>query len=52
MTLCDDGHEEICYDQRGSCPICNLIDQKDEEIESLKDLVSELREQIEELERQ
>jgi len=26
MTLCSDGHEEVCYDGfRKKCPICELL---------------------------
>ena len=28
MQLCDDWHEEVCYEGR-KCPVCKLIEEKD-----------------------
>jgi transcription initiation factor IIE alpha subunit len=44
MELCDDGHDEVCYESR-NCPVC----QKIEEIDKLKDTISELEDEIERL---
>ena len=50
MTMCSDGHDEICYEGQGfnsSCPCCELlaeiklrekdIDELQEEVQSLKE---------------
>ncbi len=46
MELCNDGHDEICFDQR-NCPACELVkkisDQEDE-IYLLKEIIDELKE--------
>lgn len=46
LSICDDEHEEICYNHTmyRDCPMCKL--QK--EIESLEDRIIELENQIEE----
>lgn len=41
MYLCDDGHDEICYDSR-NCPLCEKI----KEISDLDDKVADLQETI------
>lgn len=41
MNLCDDGHEEICFDGR-KCPMCESIDDYDKKISDLEDEVHEL----------
>ena len=28
MNLCDDGHDEVCYESR-HCPVCDAIKQID-----------------------
>jgi len=45
MEMCEDGHDQVCYDSR-NCPVC-------EEIKRYSDLEDEnynLKEKIEELE--
>ena len=49
MTLCNDNHEEICYESR-HCPLCSVISDKDDEISSLRTRVEELKDHITELE--
>lgn len=54
MTLCDDGHTEICFD-RGRCPACELLTEKEnlqDEIQDLKNEIDELKAEIEGLENQ
>jgi len=51
MTLCDDGHEEICYEGR-NCPVCEfklqledleqIISDKDQELQKLSNRIDEL----------
>lgn len=41
MTLCEDGHQEVCFDGR-NCPLCIILKEKDAEIDSLNDKVREL----------
>ena len=48
MTLCDDGHDEICYDGR-NCPACELlktISDQEDKISELTDKVNDLNERI------
>ena len=49
MTLCDDGHDEVCYGGR-NCPACELlktISDNEDKIYSLEEEVKELKERIE-----
>jgi hypothetical protein len=60
MTLCDDGHEEICYEGM-LCPMCieilergellKQLDRRDDEITQLQADNDELESRIYELER-
>ncbi len=45
MNLCDDKHEEICFEGR-DCPMCILINEKDNEIRDLQKEIKELEEVI------
>ena len=47
--ICNNKHEEICH-EGFSCPICDLIAEKDQEIEELNDNVVDLRKEVEMLE--
>lgn len=44
MNLCDDQHEEICFEQR-VCPLCEKI----KEIENLEKKIDELKQEISEI---
>jgi hypothetical protein len=44
MILCDDGHDEVCYDGR-NCPACELL----KEIGKIEEITADLRDEIEEL---
>ena len=51
MILCDDGHDEICYECR-DCPLCKEIAEiecLEYDIEELKDIVCELEREIDNL---
>ena len=48
MELCSSEHEEICFEGR-RCPICDKIKELNEEIETWKDQVLSLEEQVNEL---
>lgn len=40
MNLCDDGHDEVCYEGR-ECPACELKQERDElqlELDKIGDL--------------
>lgn len=37
MELCDDGHDEVCFDSR-ECPACALKSANDELVDAAKDL--------------
>ena len=55
MTLCSDGHDEVCYEGR-DCPACKIADElKDankgldadaEEIETLKERIKKLEDEV------
>lgn len=47
MRLCDDSHEEICYDY-GDCPLCKAL----EELEEAQYEIQELQDKIDDLERE
>ena len=49
MDICKSGHDEIVYDG-WSCPMCKMIDEKDEEIGKFEEKVSELETELEEKE--
>ncbi len=44
MYLCNDKHDEICYDQR-NCPACELL----KKISDQEDKISDLKKEIEKL---
>ena len=46
MYLCEDGHDEIVYDQK-NCPACELlkkISDQEDEIFELKEQIADLKE--------
>jgi hypothetical protein len=45
MELCSDGHDEICFDGR-QCPCCEIIKEKDGEIEVLESDNDDLKQQV------
>lgn len=47
MKLCDDSHEEICYDY-GDCPLCKALEELDYTIYQK----IELQDKIDDLERE
>ena len=42
MWLCSNNHEEICYEAR-KCPACEIIAERNEEIEHLEELLQEIK---------
>jgi len=40
MELCNDGHDEICYEGR-ECPLCKTIEDADAEIKKLREEIEE-----------
>lgn len=42
MNLCNDGHDEICYEGR-ICPACSVL----EEVATLKDRIETLEQRLE-----
>lgn len=48
LTICSDGHEEICYNETGECPVCKLI----AELEGAEYEITELKDQIDDLKRE
>ena len=45
MYLCDDGHDQVCYDA-SKCPVCEEL----KKISDMEDEIYDLKEEIEELE--
>ncbi len=49
MNLCDDGHDEVCYEGR-KCPCCTALNDvrgMEKELEASDNKVQELQEQLE-----
>ena len=44
MQLCDDDHEEVCFDGK-NCPVC----EEQTTVTALEEKIEELKEKIEEL---
>jgi transcription initiation factor IIE alpha subunit len=47
MELCEDGHDQICFDSR-NCPLCEELKKQsdfEDEIYNLKEKIRELEEQ-------
>lgn len=40
MNLCSDKHDEVCY-EGGLCPVCDMRDEMQEEIERLQEELNE-----------
>ena len=41
MTLCDDGHDEVCFESR-NCPVCAVMEERDKIQERLDDAKAEI----------
>lgn len=50
MNLCSAGHDQVCYDDGVSCPVCQMEHDKDNEISELKDTIAQLENQVTTLE--
>jgi hypothetical protein len=42
MNLCSEDHDEVCFDVP-FCPVCELTDDRDDEIKALKKEIEDLR---------
>lgn len=51
MNLCSSGHEEVCFEGR-ICPVCEVIEDKDREIDKLTDKIHGLESENADLEDQ
>lgn len=51
MTLCDDGHDEVCFEGR-TCPCCYVMKEKEDEIDGLNRDISSLESEVRDLESQ
>lgn len=51
MELCSNGHDEVCYDCK-ECPVCEMEASKDKRINELEKEVSNLENDIYELQKQ
>ena len=49
MNLCSDGHEEVCYEAR-TCPACEAIQEKQNDIDDRDTKIKDLQGQVEDLE--
>lgn len=48
MTLCSDGHEEVCFEAR-DCPACEAVTERDglaKELDQLREEYSDLENSI------
>ena len=45
MNLCDDGHQEICF-EGGKCPLCEIVKEKDTQIKELTSEIGDLKSRI------
>lgn len=45
MNLCDDGHDEVCFDSR-HCPVCEIIKDNKDYVEKLQDEIGDLTQQL------
>ena len=43
MMLCDDGHDEVCYEGQ-NCPACKMKDERDDLQAKLDAALDEIRE--------
>lgn len=46
MNLCDNGHEEVCFDGR-HCPMCSMIEAYEDSIENLNKEVQAVSKELE-----
>lgn len=49
MNLCNEGHEEVCFEGR-KCPACSAMEQLQDMVDSLNDDVAKLEKMIIDLE--
>lgn len=49
MNLCDNNHLEIAYDTH-HCPVCLIIEKKDNIIEDLKKRIDDYKDEVKDLE--
>lgn len=50
MNLCSDKHEEVCFESR-VCPVCDIREDLEIQIESLEEELKSAEKTIEDLER-
>lgn len=48
MNLCDDGHDEVCYEGR-QCPVCDALSDAEDEALDLKETINKMQETIDEM---
>jgi len=46
MYLCNDKHEEVCYESRG-CPVCDMRTELENKVAELENEISILETQVE-----
>lgn len=49
MNMCDDKHQEVCFEGR-QCPICQLLEAHAQELKEKDDKIEELKLALEDLE--
>ncbi len=47
MNICSDGHEEICHEGH-ICPVCKIIESKDDQISNLEREIGHFKRKISE----
>lgn len=46
MKLCSLRHIEVCYEEGDYCPVCKMRDEKQHEVNNLRNRIEELEEQL------
>jgi hypothetical protein len=45
MNICDNGHDEVCFEEN-KCPVCILIEEYEDQLKELKETITDLEGQI------
>ena len=54
MKLCDENHDEICFEGNNhtDCPLCKLIEEKEDEAAELQSEIDVLQQEVDRYENQ
>lgn len=48
MNLCNDGHTEVCYEER-ECPVCELIKEYENRLDNMTEKLTSMEADIQDL---